>query len=85
MLRPYGTETRPGQFAELASDECLSCWCSTFCASVCVASVQEHGQLSKVGKKEACEKHRQNTEQIMTDMCDILEKAPEALQWMGSQ
>jgi len=66
-------------YVGLSSDECLSCWCLSYCSSGCPAAIQERGQLSLKLKREICATHRLETLRTMKDLSEVLEENPNAL------
>lgn len=70
------------EYVELRRDECLSCWCLSYCSPSCMAAVQRGGSLDGDLKAHNCRAHRESTAKLMADLCEILEDSPRALDFM---
>ncbi len=70
------------EWIAFTSEDCRHCWCLPICGVGCFANINEKGKVTENAKRKACEEHRQRIHGTIIDYCRILEKNPEAFDYM---
>ncbi len=70
------------EFTELCEDECKRCWCVNNCHISCCAFVRDGTRITAEAKRRACDKHREDTHRMLTDLFEVLEANPHAFDFL---
>jgi len=65
------------------SHERASCWCVSNCRVGCLAMILDRGVISAEYKREACERYRRTMDKMARDLCTVLERNPDALDFIS--
>ncbi len=70
------------EFTELCEDKCKRCWCVNNCHISCCAFVRDGARITAEAKQRACDKHREDTHRMLTDLFEVLEANPHAFDFL---
>lgn len=70
------------RFFDCNKNQCKYCWCIRMCHIGCFQNVREQYAVTTKAKQDACEGHRSITSKLLANYCDVLEKNPNAFDYM---
>jgi radical SAM protein with 4Fe4S-binding SPASM domain len=70
------------RYVELCKDDCERCWCANCCHLDCCSNVRDGRKITPDAKRKACEQYRKDTHQMLTDLFEVLESNPHALDYL---